>query len=146
MTKNRKALLITAATAAFLIKVCLAFFTIGTNDMVTFESMIVKLQTRGTVVLYAEGTDVTITGEKIGMIQMNHPPFSLNLLTAWGAMEKVTRWPVRFWMRLTCALADLLTVWLLWRLGLDFWAIFVLAISPGTIMVSGFHGNTDPIM
>jgi hypothetical protein len=112
--------------------------------------MLEKLNARGAVALYTEGTLVTVNGKVVGPLQMNHPPFSLTLLRFWGALRRLTGLPLGFWLRLSCALADLFVLWLLYRLGLGegdgLWALLVLALSPAAILISGFHGNTDPIM
>jgi uncharacterized membrane protein len=44
-------------------------------------------------------------------------------------------------------MADVLTLWLVWRLaGENTLSLLVVAVAPAGIMISGFHGNTDPIM
>src|SRR5437764_3483309 len=150
MPRCPERILIVAAGAAFLAKVSLALMTIGTNDVVTFERMFEKLNAHGAVALYTEGTVVTVNGRVVGPLQMNHPPFSLTLLRFWGALRHITGLPIGFWLRLSCALADLFVLWLLYRLGFGerdgWWALLVLAFSPAAILISGFHGNTDPIM
>jgi uncharacterized membrane protein len=140
-------ILIAAAAVAFLLKVWLAATTFGTNDVRTFESMLGKLETAGVETLYREGTEVRLDG-RVEVTRMNHPPFALTLLCAWGGLRTVTGVPLGFWMRLTCALADLLTIWLLWRIvgATNPRSLLVVAIAPVGIMISGFHGNTDPIM
>ena len=58
-----------------------------------------------------------------------------------------------FLLRLPGIIADFVVVWLFLRLKnkepqlrLPLWALLVFALSPVSIMVSGFHGNTDPVM
>jgi uncharacterized membrane protein len=139
-------ILIAAAAGAFLLKIWLAATTFGTNDVRTFELMLDRLQTDGVETLYREGTEFKIDG-RVAVTRMNHPPFALTLVSAWGGLRGVTGIPLGFWMRLTCALADLLTLWLVWRLaGWNPLSLLVVAIAPAAIMISGFHGNTDPIM
>src|SRR3989442_783794 len=150
MSRYRRLALIGAAAVAFTIKLCLAWMTLGTNDVVTFELMLDKLNARGAVALYNEGTLSTVNGRVQGIFQMNHPPFALTLLRLWGALRSFTGLPLGFWLRLSCAMADLLVLWLLYQRGMgagdDWWALLILALSPVAIMVSGFHGNTDPLM
>ena len=146
----RARVLLAAALAAFLVKLGLAAFTIGTNDVVTFERMLADLNEHGVTKLYREGTLVTIDGREVGRLIMNHPPFILHVLRAWGALTHATGLPLAFWMRITCALADLLAVWLLWRMSarlrLEWAALVLVALAPAALLISGFHGNTDPIM
>ena len=74
------------------------------------------------------------------------------LLRIWGFLEEHTGIPLRFWLRGTSSLADLGTLALLylaarsgtWPIGAPL--LCVIAGSPVAIFVSGFHGNTDPIM
>ena len=139
-------MLIAAAAGAFLLKVWLAATTFGSNDVRTFELMLDKLKTSGVETLYREGTELKIDG-RVSVTRMNHPPFALTLLRCWGALRTVTGVPLGFWMRLTCAVADLLTLWLVWRIaGAATLSLLVVAVAPAGIMISGFHGNTDPIM
>jgi hypothetical protein len=147
---NHRRILMWAALAAFLFKVFIAYTTFGTNDVLTFERMLQKVEKHGVVPLYGQGTPVTVNGFQVGSIQMNHPPLVLTMLEIWGGFRDATGLPLGFWMRLTCAIADLFVVWLLWRVGMgegDNWrGLLALALAPAAIMISGFHGNTDPIM
>lgn len=147
---RRTRTLVFVMAAALVLKLCLALCTFGTNDALTFERMLDKLNKSGVKSLYLEGTVATLDGKFMQDVQMNHPPFVVTLLHAWRALRTATGLPLRFWIRAWCAFADLLTVWLLWKLsqrrGGDWRAVFVVAMAPAAIMISGFHGNTDPIM
>lgn len=147
---GRKRLLLIAAAIAFLLKVALAASSYGTNDVQTFEEMLEKLQKQGARALYLEGTDVILDGRVLGQMQMNHPPMVLAMLRVWGALRDITGVRLGFWMRLSCALADLLTLWAVYRLfgveGERWIGLLLIALAPASIMISGFHGNTDPIM
>jgi hypothetical protein len=139
-----------AAALAFLLKAVLAATSYGTNDVQTFEQMLQTLQEHGARILYLEGTRIVLDGRVVGGMPMNHPPAVLAMLRLWGELREVTGLPFGFWLRMTCALADLLTLWMLYRLfGIesDQWiGILLVAVAPAAIMISGFHGNTDPIM
>jgi hypothetical protein len=134
------------ACAALVVKLCLALFTFGTNDVLTFERMLDKLNSAGPEALYRDGTPATLDGKVISAVQMNHPPFVLTLLRFWDALRAVTGLPVRFWMRACCVMADLFVVCMLWNLVADWRAVLVVTVAPAAVMISGFHGNTDPIM
>src|SRR5689334_14178958 len=103
----RNRILIAAAAMAFALKLWLAFTTVGTNDVRTFELMLGKLEASGVEVLYREGT----AAPRAPVMRMNHPPFVLTLLKSWGRLRTITGLPLGFWMRFTCALADLLGLW-----------------------------------
>jgi hypothetical protein len=148
--RDRKRLLLIAAAIAFLLKVALAARTFGTNDVQTFEEMLEKLQRSGARTLYQDGTDVLLDGRVLGAMQMNHPPMVLAMLRVWGRLRDATGLRLGFWLRLSCALADLLTLWSLYGVfgteGERGIGLLLVALSPASILVSGFHGNTDPIM
>jgi len=83
----------------------------------------------------------------------NHPPFMVHMLQLFLYLERRTGMPFPFWLRLPAILADPLTVILVWRLLLPsagqrgrWLALLLLAAAPPLIMISGFHGNTDPAM
>jgi len=74
------------------------------------------------------------------------------LLQAWGAASALSGIPLRVWLRGSCAIADLGMLFLVYFIlkaeGLPVRPpiLLLLALSPVSILVSGFHGNTDPIM
>jgi Mannosyltransferase (PIG-M) len=150
LLRGRGRLLLIAAAVAFLLKVALAARTYGTNDVQTFEEMLEKLERAGARTLYAEGTDVILDGRVLGAMQMNHPPLVLAMLRVWGGLRELTGLRLGFWLRFSCALADLITLGALYGLfGIegDHWkSAMLVALAPASIVVSGFHGNTDPIM
>ena len=138
------------ALAAFIMKIVLAASTYGTNDVKTFEEMQEKFESRGAEALYNEGTEARYGGRVLEVPQMNHPPFVLRLLQFWDWCHRIFGGSRGFWLRLTCACADLFAfvlVWLLLRgVAANFWSLAVLGVAPVAVMISGFHGNTDPIM
>lgn len=148
---TRRRILTGLALAAFLIKIILAATTYGTNDGQTFELMQAKAETRGVRALYLEGTEARNNqGRVLHMMQMNHPPFVLHLMRFWVFCARWIGGSLHFWLRFTCACADLFAFFLIGRLlegsAGAFWNLAILALSPVAIMISGFHGNTDPIM
>ena len=138
------------ALAAFIVKVVLAATTYGTNDVKTFEAMQEKFETRGARALYTEGTEARYGGRVMEVPQMNHPPFVLRLMQFWDWLHRTLGGSFGFWLRFTCACADLFAFELVWLLLRDapgsFWSLVLLAVAPIEVMISGFHGNTDPIM
>jgi hypothetical protein len=126
---------------ALLLKLLIAATTIGTNDVDAFFNFLRKYHGWGAVFLY-EG-DPTF----------NHPPFLIRILQGVRLAANGTGVPFPFWMRVPAILADfgslLLVTWLLReRMGERSvrLALGLMAIAPTSVMVSGFHGNTDSLV
>jgi Gpi18-like mannosyltransferase len=135
-----------AALVALIAKLAIAWNTFGTNDVLTF---------------YLFGR--TIAEEGLGAmyrttILFNHPPLTAYYLS-W--IYELQRLPVLeslgvtfpFLLRLPGIVADFIVVSLLFDLGqrvprfrVPTWALILFALSPVSLMVSGYHGNTDPVM
>lgn len=142
------------AVVAFLLKVAGALWTYGSADAAIFEADLIKIRQEGAVALYRDG----ITTEWCGRAghrpcpPFNHPPFIVRALEAWGTLSDLSGLPLRFWLRFTCAVADVGSLALLLHiLGTrrdpqTRTALALFAISPIAILVSGHHGNTDPIL
>jgi len=153
-TRERSWLLIAAAVFAFALKTTIAFTTYGTNDVMTFERDLAKFQAQGAASLYREGiTYASPDGKRYSNQPFIHPPFMLTVLGTWGLLAKLTGLPLGFWMRLTSSMADILSLVLvakllkaLPRLKDTRLGLLALALCPVSIVISGFHGNTDPVM
>jgi hypothetical protein len=127
------------ALLAFSIKIFISLKTYGTNDIYLWRQFLSFLQANGPIALYRDA-DLFI-----------HPPFMIHVLRCWGWLESTTGVPLQFWIRLPAILADvaslLLTFKLLQRLDKAApAALLLLALAPASVMISGFHGNTDPVM
>jgi hypothetical protein len=134
--------LLSAAVVALLLKLFLAAFTAGTNDARTWEHDLTALRIAGFAELYRWGVQYDVqydspSGRLSQRQAFIHPPAVLHALRILGN---------RFWLRATCALADAGTLVLLWRMFGSRAELLILALSPISILISGFHGNTDPIM
>jgi len=139
-------LVVSAALLALLLKISLAYFTFGTNDVVTFYQFARSLNDHGLEWTYAHN------------IAFNHPPltayylrwiYQLDHLAAFR--DQGIAFPLL--LRLPGILADFVVVLALLRAGrinprlrLPLWALLLFALSPVSLMVSGFHGNTDSVM
>jgi hypothetical protein len=145
--------LMIAATFALAAKLVLAFVTYGTNDVLTWEADLHTLKESGERTLYIEGSRPTWPGNSTGVRQQfNHPPFMIHVLQAGAAIAETTGLPFRTWLRVACAVADIAMLWLVCgilraeRIAPDASSLVAVALSPASILISGFHGNTDPIM
>jgi hypothetical protein len=147
--------LIPIALAAFLLKVIMALSTYGSTDVLLFETDLTKIRHDGAVALYRDGISTRWCGhgEQLPCPPFIHPPFVIHALEGWGFLSRISGLPMRVWLRFTCALADLGSVFLVLGIVRKFrptWsagpALVVMALCPISVLVSGFHGNTDPIM
>lgn len=131
-----------AATAA---KLWLALTTAGTIDAAGFADHLAKIEQLGGLGAYR------VRGAFNN--PYNHPPFMIHTLKAMGWLAQTTPLPFPFWLRFPSVLADvgsfLITCRLLGRLWprRDLtWPLILVALSPVSIMLSGYHGNTDSLM
>ena len=147
-------MLIASAAFALALKTTIALTTYGTNDVTTWERDLAKLETQGAAALYREGiTYVSPDGARHENQPFIHPPFMLNALRAWALLAGFTGLPLRFWLRLTSSVADVLSLVLVAKLlrGLPCqkmpgFGLVAMALCPVSVVISGFHGNTDPVM
>jgi len=147
--------LVALAAAAFLLKVAIALSSYGSTDVLIFEADLEKLRQDGAVALYRDGVRTRWCGEPGQRVcpPFIHPPFMIHALAGWGALSRISGLPIGFWLRFTCAAADVGSLVLVMRMlrstrrdpGTQI-ALALFAASPIAILVSGFHGNTDPIM
>src|SRR2546423_839916 len=132
------------AVVATALKLAIAYNTIGTNDAVFFYGFAKVLNEHGLEWTYAHSR------------YFNHPPLTayflqgIFLLTEQGWCQDLG-FHFPFLLRLPGIIADLLVVLILLRIrNSDFpipaWGLALFAISPVSLMVTGFHGNTDPVM
>src|SRR5256714_1107766 len=140
----RTTFIVALALVATTLKLAIAYNTIGTNDAVFFYGFAKVLSEHGLQWTYEHSR------------YFNHPPLTayflrgIFLLTEqkW-AQDLGIHFP--FLLRLPGIIADFFVVLILLRfLKIDIqiptWALALFAISPISLMVSGFHGNTDPVM
>jgi len=135
-----------AAGIAFILKLLMAWNTFGTNDVVTFYLFGKSLTDHGLEWTYQN------------TILFNHPPFVAYYLQAIYSLHhfpllEASGISFPFLLRLPGIIADFGIILVLLqikendpRLGLPTWALVVFALSPLSIMVSGYHGNTDSAM
>src|SRR5262249_10114447 len=128
-----------AAVVALSVKAFISLKTYGTNDVLAWRAFLWYLEVSGPIPLYR---DVSL---------FIHPPFMIHMLRLWGWLATMTSIPFEFWLRLPAILADGGSLWLTFKL-LQLQrkarpaALLLLALAPASVMISGFHGNTDPVM
>lgn len=137
---------IAAAAIAALVKIAIALTSLGTNDVVAFYEFGKAIESHGLTWIYEHS------------VLFNHPPMIGYLLgaLAWLDRQPLLRdngLPFPFLLRFPGILADFVTVLLIVsvarknpQLRPPQWALLLFAISPVSIMITGFHGNTDPIL
>jgi hypothetical protein len=142
---GRQAVLI-AAGLALIAKLLVAWNTFGTNDVLTFYIFGKSLANHGLEWTYQNS------------ILFNHPPLTAYYLRAIYSLHHLPfleasgiTFPLL--LRLPGIIADFVVILVLLqikendpRLRLPTWALVIFALSPVSIMVSGYHGNTDPVM
>ena len=140
----RTVCILALALVAMTMKLAIAYNTIGTNDAVFFYTFAKALSQHGLEWTYEHSR------------YFNHPPLTAYYLRGIYALTE-QQWcqdiglHFPFLLRLPGILADLLVVLVLLRmtkmdLRIPTWALALFALSPVSLMVSGFHGNTDPVM
>lgn len=140
----RTVFVVTLALVALTVKLAIAFNTIGTNDTVVFYGFAKVLSQHSLGWTYAHSR------------YFNHPPLTAYFLRGIFALTE-QQWcqglgiHFPFLLRLPGILADFGVVLILLRLAKDrvrvpTWALALLAVSPASLMVSGFHGNTDAVL
>jgi hypothetical protein len=140
--------------SAALLKLILALSTVGTNDVLFFQAYAAKVQSEGAVALYRD--DIVLL-DSAGLPRhpevFAHPPLIIHLLQFLSWAQALTGLSFPFLFRLLSILADIGSAVLLRRLlsassGVEqsFLPACLFAGAPLLIFLSGFHGNTDPIM
>src|ERR1043166_4190240 len=145
--KIRPSIWIVAITAvAFIIKAYIAWTTLGTNDVTSFHQFAKALTEHGIEWTYRHDTS------------FNHPPLTAYFLRGIYSLDNqpfCRQYGITFpfLLRLPGIVADFVVILIL--LGLQYskpnlrlptWVLAIMAINPVSIMISGFHGNTDPVM
>jgi tetratricopeptide (TPR) repeat protein len=140
LSRPWKAAIFSAASAALVCKVLLALDTYGSNDVYAWER-------------FAQWSRIFGSGIYAADPAFNHPPSMSHVLQVMTWLAKTTGIFFPFWLRLPAILADSASIWILlliFRRRLHepsvCWTLFLVAISPTLILVSGFHGNTDPVV
>lgn len=138
--------IVVVALIAGLIKTGIALMTLGTNDSIAFYQFAKALETHGLAWTYQHSAlfnHPPLVGYFLqGLAWLDHQPFF---------QENGLTFP--FLLRFPGIIADFLVVLLVLVVAREYpqlrppqWALLLFAASPVSIMVTGFHGNTDPIL
>jgi hypothetical protein len=139
---RRRRLILLIALIAFACKLLMAATTFGTRDFWHWADFVAAIRSRGPVGIYAVHFDTSL---------YNHPPGISYLLelVRFGEDNGIS---VNFSIRALASLADVGTAVVVFELlrvkrSLDVasFAAGAVALSPILFIISGFHGNTDPI-
>jgi hypothetical protein len=143
---DRPITIVVVAVAAALVKVAIASFTLGSNDVIAFYQFAKALEAHGLPWTYEHSilfNHPPLVGYLLeGLVWLDHQPFF---------QENGLTFPLL--LRLPGIAADFGVVLLLLPVIREYrhlrppkWALLLFAASPVSIMVAGFHGNTDSIM
>jgi uncharacterized membrane protein len=151
--RQQNVLIIGAALVAFMLKLGIAYNTFGTNDVAAFYMFAGSLREHGLEWTYRNGV-IFFSNFPV----FNHPPvtaYYLELIANLSKNSLLKDYGVTFpfLLRFPGIIADLISVLVLMRIRdavpnrqIPTWAMLLFALSPVSVMVSGFHGNTDSIM
>ncbi|HST30105.1 MAG TPA: glycosyltransferase 87 family protein [Chthoniobacterales bacterium] len=151
--REQNILIVGAALIAFVLKLAIAYNTFGTNDVAAFYMFAGSLREHGLEWTYRNGV-IFFSNFPV----FNHPPLTAYYLELIDALSKNPLFrnygvTFPFLLRLPGIVADLIAVLVLIRIRdltparpIPGWAMLLFALSPVSIMISGFHGNTDPVL
>jgi uncharacterized membrane protein len=146
-------LIIAAALVGFLLKLGIAYNTFGTNDVASFYMFAGSLRDHGLEWTYRNGV-IFFSNFPV----FNHPPLTAYYLELIDYLSKnpfLREYGLTFpfLLRLPGIVADLIAAFILVRIRdltsqrrIPTWAMLLFVLSPVSVMVSGFHGNTDSIL
>lgn len=129
------------AVVVFLLKLIIAAKTVGTSDMLSMDTYANIVKILGGAKIYES------------LPNYNHPPFIIHFFNILKALESITKIEFSFWFRFASSLADFGLLVVLFKLSqlntglkITSLSIFLMLLAPISIIVAGFHGNTDPIL
>ncbi|MDP9332298.1 MAG: glycosyltransferase family 39 protein [Actinomycetota bacterium] len=141
LVERRRAFVFLCALVTTVVKLRLAATTAGTNDIIHWRLFAANVHRLGPTEIYSTHLP----------IPYNHPPLIGWFLVAVNAIS--SHGPsLRFLIRVPASIADVATALLVFELVRvrrslteATAAAAILAVSPVLIVISGFHGNTDPV-
>lgn len=142
------AFIITAA-GVFVLKLWMAFKTAGAPDITVWKDFLVHVKECGVCVYETGGLMQYPGGNRLN--PFNHPPFIIHFLRIVDFVSMITGLQFETAFRLITSLVDAGSAVVLYKLlqrdKLLRPASFLLyLLAPATIIISGYHGNTDTVM
>lgn len=139
--------MIVVALVVTAFKLHLAWSTGGSNDVFNFAEFAKAIRTYGPIDIYGH---TLVVGKHVYPVY-NHPPLVGWMLVLFNKLVDAGV-PFRFLIRVPASLADVVTSVLVFELVRSKRSLVeatvagvMVACSPALIIVSGFHGNTDPV-
>lgn len=137
------------ALGVFAVKIFVASSTAGAPDISAWKDFLANIQNCGVCVYRTGGVMVETIGPRV--TPFNHPPFVIHLLRLVGAISNALSVDFALVFRGLTSCFDLgsaiLVYKLLTRYGLFTPVRFLLyLVAPATILISGYHGQTDTLM
>ncbi len=139
MKNKPEFLILVIALLATAAKLYCAATTLGAIDVLLFEGLARYISMHGVIDLYMHNRI------------FNHPPILGDYIGLTWDMAGGNEQKLAFFTRLPGIIADLavviLVLWIRRQTGRPpWWAIALLAASPVSFMISGYHGNYDPLI
>jgi hypothetical protein len=138
---RRRMLVLAVAIVTTIIKLGIAASTQGSNDVVHWRAFAGLVRRLGPVKIYLTRL----------VPPYNHPPLTSFMLVAINAITAHVS-TVSFLIRVPASVADIVTALLIFELVRVTGSLseatvagLVVALSPVLLIISGFHGNTDPV-
>lgn len=123
-----------ALLAGLTLKVLLILTALGSNDVMYFLRFAEEIREHGSTQIYVDD------------LYYNHPP----LISAWLQLVLWLSGGDHVWfarlIHVPAILADVASVLFVWRLTRHQALAMLVGLHPVLIMVSGFHGNNDPVL
>ncbi len=137
----KKGFLIVCSVAfiTLFLKLALSYLVYGTNDITYWQYFLDVIIHYGSFKIYS-------------LVSFyNHPPLMSWILPAVAYISKISGLSFQFIFRLMPIIADLLSIFVIWELlsaekiKTRVFLCVLCSINPVNFLISGFHGNTDPV-
>ena len=128
--------------AGVVLRLLVSFVSIGTNDIFSWQRFADQMAAHGLLWMYERDP------------LWNHPPLMGYLAEGVRGLASALQWPFPPTFKLVPILADAVSAWLLWVVCLEESrdaatarrVLLLFVFSLNAILVSGYHGNTDPLV
>lgn len=142
MTRKQKTILFLIAALVTCLKFLAAFFSPDTPDTHGFVEYVNAIRQNGDIqIYYFRGSFNN---------PFNFPPSMIHFFKMLGVISDMTGLPLRFWLRISTSLSDLVTVLVvaeLLRKHKDrFQLCALLLLCPVSVFINGYEGNVDGLM